>query len=143
MATISFKDFELNQTCITGKRKPEVLVDSIRMRYKIDPTTKERTDTPDGYSVDILTARGKLQTVKLANGAITDAIAEQISTALSNRKIVKVNFGSPASTLRGRCYAMFNSGQLIQGVSCTATELNIVSIDEPDDDELDDIEIEL
>lgn len=143
MASISFKDFELNQTNITGKRHPSVMVDTIKFRYKVDPETKERTDEKDGTAVDIYTKYGKIQTVKLPAGAVSEELFQQIQQALKDRKIVKINFGSTASTLRGRCYAMISNGQLIQGVSATATELNLVSIEEPDFDEIDDLDIEL
>lgn len=143
MASISFKDFELNQTNITGKRHPSVMVDAIKFRYKVDPETKQRTEEKDGTAVDIYTKYGKLQTVKLPEGAVSDETFQQIQQALKERKIVKVNFGSTASTLRGRCYAMLSNGQLIQGVSATATELNLVSIEEPEFDDIDDLDIEL
>jgi len=61
--------------------------------------------------------------------------------ALKQQKVVTVNFGNPSS-LRGKCYAMMNNGVLLQGVSCTATELNIVSIEEPEFEDFDDIIID-
>jgi len=141
MASLTFKDFDLNQTCITGKRNPNVQVDAIRLRYKMDRETQERTDELEGYVVDIL-ARNRVQSVKLPLEAVTDATVKQIQEALSNRKIVKVNFGSNASTLRGRCYALMNGGRLLSGVSCTASEMNIVTIEDAEDD-LDELAIEI
>ena len=135
MASISFRDFELNQTTITGRRNPNVTVDAVRMRNKIDPETRQRTDEIEGTVVDIV-ARGKIQSVKLPLD--TKATVEKIAEALKEHKVVTVNFGETASTLRGRCYAMYQNNQMIQGVSCTATELNIVSIEEPEFEDFDD-----
>ena len=137
MATIDFKDFELNQTIITGKRKPEVVVDAVRTRYKIDNATKQRTDVQEGYVIDIIAAHGKVQSVKVPMEA--KEVIEQITEALKNEKVVKINFGTNASTLRGRCYAMFSNGQLLKGISCTATSINVVSIEEPELEELDEV----
>lgn len=136
MASISFRDFELNQTTITGRRNPNVTVDAVRMRNKIDPETRQRTDEIEGTVVDIV-ARGKIQSVKLPLD--TKVTVEKIAEALKEHKIVTVNFGETASTLRGRCYAMYQNNQMIQGISCTATELNIVSIEDQDVDDFDDI----
>ncbi len=141
MASLTFRDFDLNQTCITGKRNPNVQVDAFRPRYKMDKETQERTDELEGYVLDIL-ARNRVQSVKLPLEAVTEATAKRIQDALSNRKIVTVNFGANASTLRGRCYALLNSGRLLSGVSCTASELNIVSIEDAEDD-LDELAIEI
>ena len=140
MATLDFKDFDLNQTTITGKRNPTVQADAFRERYKLDSETKQRTDTVEGYVVDIV-ARNRIQSVKLPVDAVNLETVKQIKTALEAHKVVKINFGTTASTLRGRCYALLNSGQLIKGVSCTASELNLVSIDEPEADDLDYSEI--
>ena len=134
MASIQFKDFSLNQTTITGKRKPEVLVDSVGLRSKIDKATKKPIpDEYEGTKVDIIAAHGKAQTVKLPMEC-KDTI-DKIAEALRQEKIVKVNFGVPTSTLRGHCYSMIRDGLLIQGVSCTAEELNIVSIEDAEDDD--------
>lgn len=141
MPSLSFRDFDLNQTSITGRRNPIVTIDAFHFRYKMDKETHQRTDEIEGYTVDIL-ARNRLQSVKIPFDSISNAVAQQIQDALRDHKIVKINFGATASTLRGRCYAMLNNGQLISGISCTATELNIVSI-EDSVDELDDIDLDL
>lgn len=142
MATLDFKDFDLNQTTITGKRNPVVELDAWRERYKVDSETKQRTDVVEGYVADIV-ARNRIQSVKLPVDAVNEETVKRIKSALEAHKVVKINFGTTASTLRGRCYALLNSGQLIKGVSCTATELNIVAIDEPEADDFDDYEINL
>lgn len=136
MASLRVNEIPLNQTNITGRRNPNVTVDAVRMRNKIDPETRQRTDEIEGTVVDIV-ARGKIQSVKLP--IETKATVEKIAEALKEHKIVTVNFGEKASTLVGKCYAMLNNGQLLQGVSCTATELNIVNIEEPEFEDFDDI----
>ena len=139
MATITFKDFTLSQTLITGCKNSTVIVDGTRYRYKIAPTTKRSTEEVEGFSVDIIAKKGKLQTVKLPLSAKT--VVDKISEALHAEKLVKVNFGTP-STLRGKCYAMLSNGRLLQGVSCTADAINIVSIESFNDDfdDMDEIE---
>ena len=135
MATISFRDFTLNQTTIIGKRKQEVIVVDARCRYKIDPETHQRTQDIEGYAVDIIAARGRTQTVKLPSAV--EKTVEEIIGNLKQNKIVKVNFGEP-STLTGRVYAMLSNGIINSGVSASATAINIVSIEE-DEDYTDDI----
>jgi len=139
MASLSFKDFDLNQTCITGRRNPVVTLDAFRARYKIDAETKEKTEEVDCYVADIV-ARNRIQSVKLPIDAVKPDVVEQITKALEARKVVTINFGATASTLRGKCYALISktTGQLVQGVSCTASELNIVDTKEPDVDDFDD-----
>ena len=138
MGTIGFRDFELNQTTLTGRRNTYVTVDAVHDRFKRDPETRKATEELDGVNVDIVAAKGKSQTVKLPLDckATTDKIAE----ALRNNKVVKVNFGEKGSTLRGKCYAMNVNGQLLSGVSCTAQEINIVAIEDLLDDSFDDID---
>lgn len=135
---ITFRDFLLSQTTVVGKRNPNTVVDSVNQRYKIDKSSGTRTDEIDGYNVVINAAHGKLQTVKLPLD-VAETV-EKIADAIRNSKVVTINFGIP-STLRGRCYAMIRNGELLSGVSCTASEINIVSIDEMDD--FDDADIEL
>ena len=132
--SIRFRDFTLNQTNVTGRRNPNVVVDAVTPRYKIDKETQQRTNEVDGVNVDIIAAHSMIQTVKLPLDA--KATCDKIAEALRKNQIVTVNFGTP-STLRGKCYAMLRNGQLFQGVSCTASEINIVSV-EDDIDEMDD-----
>lgn len=139
MASINFQDFEISQATITGKKNPVVQILGARLRYKVNPETRQRTEELEGCAVDIA-ARYKLQTVKLP--LATKTTVEEIITALENKKIVTANFGKTASTLRGKCYALINGGQLIQGVSATATEINIVSIDEPETEDFEDMDVD-
>ena len=142
MASLSFKDFDLNQTCITGRRNPVVTLDAIRIRYKTDAVTKQRTDEVDSVVADII-ARNRIQSVKLPLEAVPTELFEKIETALKNHKVVKVNFGANSSTMRGKCYALMNNGNLISGISVTANQFNLVSIEEPEMDEYDDLDIDL
>jgi len=138
MANLALRDFLLNQTTVTGRRSPEVTVEDVHGRYKRDPETRQATDELDGVNVDIIAAKGKIQTVKmpLSVKETTDKIAE----ALADHKLVTVNFGEKASTLKGRCYAMLQNGALLSGVSCTATEINIVKIEDIVDESFDEID---
>ena len=140
MATLNPSGIPLNQTNITGKRTPVVMLTGLRKRYKIDKATQTRTDETEGLTADI-SARNAVQSVKLPQDAVDEATFTKITDALEAEKVVKVNFGSTASTLRGKFYALISkaSGQLVQGISCTASEMNLVSIEEPEVDEFDDV----
>lgn len=136
MSSIRPGDIVIPQSYLVGKKNPVVTVDSVRTRYKIDPSTHQRTDEIEGYAVDIVALRGKIQTVKLP--LETKDVIEQIAGHLKENMVVNVTFGNP-STLKGRFYAMLNGSQLLSGVSCTASIIKIESIDAPEFDELDDI----
>ena len=138
MATLKPILITLNQTNITGKRNPVVTLDALRKRYRIDKETQMRTDELDGITADIH-ARGSIQSVKLPLESVDEATFTKITEALEAEKVVKVNFGATASTLRGKYYGLISkvTGQLVQGISCTATEMNLVAIEEPEVDEYD------
>lgn len=138
MSSITFRDFSLNQTTITGRRKPEATVDTARIRFRMDTEARQYTDEIIGCAVDIMAAHGKVQTVKLP--VETRPVVDEIIQAVRSGKTVKVSFGDP-STLRGRCYAMNSNGQLLSGVSATATEIKIVSIE--DEETFDDLDEEI
>lgn len=140
--SLGIRDIDLNQTTLTGRRNPVVELDAFRAQYKVDKETRQRTDEQVGYVADII-ARNRIQSVKLPLNIVDETTATQITDALKSRKVVKVNFGATASTLRGKCYAMVNNGQLFSGISCTATEFNLVSIEEPEIDDFDDYAIDL
>ncbi len=139
MASLQLRDIKLSQTALTGRRSAEVVVDAIKLRYKVDPQTRTRTEEMDGVNIDII-ARNKIQTVKLPD--MNQSVYDEIADALKANKTVKVNFGEKHSTLVGRPYAMLNksNGNLISGISCSASEVNIVSIEEPEVDEFDSID---
>lgn len=58
MASLSFKDFDLNQTCITGRRNTNVTLDDFRPRYKVDAETKEKKEEIVCYVADIIVING-------------------------------------------------------------------------------------
>lgn len=132
MATIVPKDIQLNATNITGSKSQEYLVDGFRDRYKIDKVTKTRTEELEGYSVDIRALKGAVQTVKLPLN-VDATVIEQIREAVKADKDVTISFGKP-STLRGKFYALLNNGALVQGVSCTASKIEIISIKDSADE---------
>ena len=136
MATLLPSSIPLNQTNITGRRNPVVTLTGLRKRHKIDKATQTRTEDVDGITADI-GARNAVQSVKLPVDSVDDETFTKINEALEADKVVKVNFGANASTLRGKFYALINktTGQLVQGISCTASELNLVSIEEPETDD--------
>ena len=139
MATISMRDIVLNQTAITGKRRPTVQVVNAKLRRKMDAETNQLTDEVDTCIIDILALKGQPQSVKLP-ASFASKIAE-IQTAIEAGKLVTANFGE-LSTLKGKPYALLNNGRLMSGVSCTATEFNIVSIND-DTEHVDLLEIDL
>lgn len=139
--SLNLRDVTLNQTNVLGRRSTVAQVIDTRPRYKIDPQTRQRTDTLDGFNVTILAALSKPQDVKLPLEA--ESVIKQIDEAIHNEgKQVFVSFGSPTSTLRGKFYAMLNNGQLVSGLSCTASEITIAKISEESDDYEDDFIIE-
>ena len=142
MASVNPRQIELSQSCVLGRKNPIVTLDAIRIRYKTDAVTKQRTDEKESYVVDVY-GRNTTQSVKLPLDAIPTELFEQIATALKAHKVVKANFGSPASTMRGKYYALPDNGGIRQGISCTATQFNLVSIEEPEMDEYDDLDIDL
>lgn len=144
MATLNPSVIPLNQTNITGRRNPVVTLNSLRKRYKTNKQTQERTDELEGFTADIC-ARNSLQSVKLPIDAVDESTFNKINEALEAEKIVKINFGATASTLRGKYYGLINksTGLLVQGISCTATELNLVAIEDPEADDIDEYEIDL
>lgn len=136
MATLIPSSIPLNQTNITGRRNPVVTLTALHKRYKVDKATQTRTDELDGLTGDIL-ARNGIQSVKLPVDAVDEKTFTEITDALASEKVVKINFGTTASTLRGKFYALINksTGQLVQGISCTAAEMNLVAIEEPEVDD--------
>jgi hypothetical protein len=138
--TVNSRNIILNQTSVLGSKTPDVSVSSAGERFKIDPTTRQRTDTLIGYYVNVYSARGEVQTVKLPLDEKIGKEIEKIKSALQQNQIVKVNFGKP-STFKGNFYALNSGNTLLHGITAAATELNVTSIEEPAfDDTFDDIE---
>lgn len=138
MGSISLRDISLNQTAITGKRKPNVQVLNAKIRRKMDADTKQMTDEIDTCIIDILALKGQTQSVKIP-ATFAPKVAE-IQSAIESGKIVTANFGD-ASTLKGKPYALLNGNRVLSGVSCTASEFNIISItDDAEEVDLDEID---
>lgn len=137
MSTINCKLVTLRMGNLAPRISDKTVeVESVRPRYKIDSETKKSTGQIEGYNLDFFGVKGGVQTVKLPLD-VKEKIAK-IDDALKTEKNVSVNFGNPC-TLRARFYAMIKNGVLIQGITATASTLEIVSIDEPDFDDFDDI----
>lgn len=113
------------------KSDKAVDVESVRERKAIDSTTRKPTDIVEGYTLNFFGVSGGVQSVKLPLDV--KPVVEQINDALQRGAIVKVNFGSP-STLQARFYAMMSDGQLIQGITASATTVEIAEIIEQDED---------
>lgn len=124
---------KLNQTTIFGSKRKELPVDSVATRFKRDPETHLPTAEIEGYAVNAFTARGEVQTVKLP--LEVESKIEEIRSALMKEKIVKVTF----TNLVGKFWALLdqNSGRVLQGISTTATDVEIFSIDDPVEDDID------
>jgi len=140
MACRDFRTMILGQTTVMGTKKQDLPVIATAVRRKRDPETKLITDEVEGYAINLLAPNnGVVQTVKLP--ADVAPVIEQIKEALDAQKVVTVNLGG---TFKAKCWAMIDptTGRLNQGVSATATQLSIVSIKEPDEEEFfDDIDI--
>lgn len=113
------------------KSDKTVDVESVRERKAIDPTTRKPTDTIEGYTLNFFGVSGGVQSLKLPLDV--RPTVEQINSALQRGAIVKVNFGSP-STLQAKFYAMMSDGQLIQGITASASVVEVVEIIEQDED---------
>ncbi|MCR5798733.1 MAG: hypothetical protein K6G69_01540 [Lachnospiraceae bacterium] len=124
---------KLNQTTIFGSKRKELPVDSVATRFKRDPDTHLPTAEIEGYAVNAFTARGEVQTVKLP--LEVESKIEEIRSALMKEKIVKVTF----TNLVGKFWALLdqNSGRVLQGISTTATDVEIFSIEDPVDEDID------
>lgn len=130
MASLQLRDITLSQMALTRRRQSSVMAVEARPRYAIDPQTRQRTSEVDGYSIDIL-CMGKAQSVKLPKECA--ATVSQVQEALQDGKTVWVSFDG---TLRAKPYALLNDGNLISGISASATTL-ILDKSEKEDDILD------
>lgn len=134
---LELRDVLYSQTNILGRRISQgIVVDSAGFKYKVDESGHPTTEI-EYCMVDIIATKGKVQTVKLPIS--TKETVEEIQDALHHNKTVTVHFGQPKSTLCGRGYAIYNEEKqtLYSGVSASATEINIVKIEEPEFDDFD------
>lgn len=140
MSSLNPRGVTLSQTAAFGTKKQELIVTQTGIRYKRDPETRQATTNVDGYNVNVQSPRtGEVQTVKLPMN-VADTISK-IKNALESDQIVTVSF---KGTFRGKFWAMLGeNGRVNQGISATATELEIVEIKDLEDDFMDDDMIDM
>jgi len=131
MASLNIRNLTLNQTSAFGTKKPDLAVASVVERYKRDPDTRQATTEVEGYNINVLSPRtGETQTVKLPLDV--KETFEKIRESLNKEMVVKVNFNG---TFKAKFWAMITpEGRVNQGLTATATELQIVSVEALDDD---------
>ena len=116
-----------------------VIVESVSIRPEYDKTSRKAIpDSVDGFNLTFFALRSGSQTVKLPKEV--EPQIKKIQEALAQDAIVSVSFGTP-STFRARFYAMESGGRVIQGITANAEKLEIVSIEQPDLDDLDDLDV--
>ncbi len=141
MSSVLPKHVKLPMQLLTPNRSDRTVeVDSVRPRRKIDPETRKPTNEVEGYTLDFIANKGSIQSVKLPLSV--EPQIREIEKALHDNSIVKVNFGTP-STFVGRFYAMLNgNGGILQGISCTASTVEIVEIEKSEPDVFPDFDVE-
>lgn len=133
MASVNVKRVTLSQTAIFSSKKTDLLVSQVVDRFKRDPQTRQVTEEPDGFNLTVLSpSTGEPQTVKLPLELKEEV--EKVRAALLADNVVRVSFNG---TMRGKFWAMVSDGRLNQGISATATDMTVVSIEVPDEDYLD------
>lgn len=136
MSCLNTRGIVLSQTAAFGTKKQDLLVTQTGIRYKRDSATKQPTSDIDGYNINVQSPRtGEIQTVKLPIN-VADTISK-IKTALESEQLVTVTFNG---TFKGKFWAMIgDNGRVNQGISATATDVEIVDIKDIQDDCFDDM----
>lgn len=139
MATLDTRRVVLSQTTLFNSKKPELDVVSAGSTFKRDKETNAPLDEIIGHWINVRSPKtGEIQTVKLP--LEKEENVKKIKQALQEEKLVKVSFNG---TLRAKFWAMVQAGQLKQGITANASDLSIVSIEDPadefDDDFIDDV----
>ena len=130
MASVIPKFVTLKLSNVAPKSSDKtVTVQSVSVRPQYDK---------DGYNLTFYALRSGSQTVKLPKDV--EPQLKKIKEALDHDAFVSVSFGTP-STFRARFYAMESGGRVIQGITANAEKLEIVSIEQPDLDDLDDLDV--
>jgi len=134
MASVTARGIGLSMTSTLGSKRQDVVCVATAQRRKRDPETRQVTDEIEGYAVNVLSAKGETQTVKLPLESAP--VIQEIQEALSADKLVRVSF----EKFVGRFWAMLDAttGRVNQGVSVTASAVKIASIEDPAD-ELDEL----
>ena len=137
MASVNPRNITLSQTSVLGSKKSEVVCTAVQTRFKRDPETRQATDEIEGYAAVVLSARGESQTVKLPD-TVKDEIV-RISEAIQQEKVIKVVF----TNFRGKFWAMNNpnTGKINQGISVTATDIKVISVEDPSEDDFEEIDL--
>ena len=135
MGSVNPRGITLSPTSTFGTKKQDLIVAQVGIRYKRDPETKQATEDIDGYNINVLNPRtGEVQTVKLPRE--TESQIDKIKKALNENQTVLVSF---KGTFKGRFWAMLgDNGRVNMGISATASELEIISIEDYSDDFMDD-----
>lgn len=137
MASVTVRNLLLSQTTVLSTKKPAVVCTGVLERRKRDPETRQVLDELEGYACNVLSGRGETQTVKVPLACKEEV--EKIREALNDDKVVKIGF----TRFSGKFWAMQDSsGRLNQGISATATDVKLVSVEDPEEDDfMDDIEL--
>ena len=140
MSSINPKFINLKLCNIAQKPSDKtVTVANVSVRPKYDNTSgKSIPDSIDGYNLTFYGLRSAPQTVKLPQEVEPEI--KRIKNAFEKDAIISVSFGTP-STLRARFYAMLTPQGLKSGITANAEKLEIVSIEQPDLDDLDDLDV--
>lgn len=108
---------------------------SIRPRFKADPATGRPTKEQEGYTLVFQGVKGFEQALKLPMEV--QKKAAELKAALDAGFVVRI---SPVG-FRARLYAMTNQqGQLLSGVSISASDFEITSKSQPEEDVFLDLE---
>lgn len=139
MATLNTRNIILNQTALFNSKKAELDVVSAGSTFRRDKVTNEPTDEVTGFWVNVRSPKtGEVQTVKIPTEQ--EENVNKIKNALQQDKLVKVSFNG---TLRAKFWAMMLDGQLKSGITASANDCEIISIEDPadefDDDFIDDV----
>lgn len=124
LMAIPLSSIRLSSINLFGAREQDavLIVLGTSARYEYDATNK-RTDVVAGYNVEVITNKGTTL-VKLPL-SVNDTV-NNIKQYLNEHKIVRVSFVNVV----GRAYAMLSNGTIKSGISITANDIKIISVDD-------------
>ena len=111
-----------------------VEVDSVRTRYVLDENGKP-TSQVDQFVLDFIAIKSNIQSVKIPYNPETEAKIKRIADALKADSSIFVNF----TNFKARFYCMKRGDEIIQGITASADDVEIISIDAPELDDFDTI----
>ena len=137
MASVNVRNVTLSQTTVLGSKKSEAVCTAVQTRFKRDSESHQPTDEIEGYAANVLSSRGETQTVKLPE-SVKEEI-DRIKDALAQDKVVKVTF----TGFKGRFWGMMNplTERVNLGISVTATDIKVASIEDPLEEDFDEIDL--